>query len=33
MTYLSSPRLRAYEAERAINAGADLGTKNLAAEK
>tara|TARA_R110002073_G_scaffold2912_1_gene18863 strand:- start:45 stop:3371 length:3327 start_codon:yes stop_codon:yes gene_type:complete len=34
MKYLSSPRLRAYEAERAINAGADLGTKrNLAAEK
>lgn len=36
MTYLTSPRLRAYEAQRAIKAGADLsgfGQRNLAAER
>ena len=34
MKYLSNPRFRAYEAERAMAAGADLGTRqNLAARK
>ena len=33
MKYLSSPRLRAYEAERAIRMGAELGPRNIAAEK
>ena len=36
MKYLTSPRLRAYEAQRAIKAGADLsgfGQRNLAAER
>ena len=33
MKYLTSPRLRAYEAERAMAAGAELGPRNLALEK
>ena len=33
MKYLSSPRLRAYEAERAMRMGAELGPRNIAAEK
>ena len=36
MKYLTSPRLRAYEAQRAVKAGADLsgfGQRNLAAER
>ena len=33
MKYLSSPRLRAYEAEKAIQMGAELGPRNLAYEK
>tara|TARA_R110000823_G_scaffold21012_1_gene63680 strand:- start:155 stop:511 length:357 start_codon:yes stop_codon:yes gene_type:complete len=33
MKYLASPRLRAYEAEKAIQMGAELGPRNLAYEK
>jgi len=33
MKYLASPRLRAYEAERAMKIGADIGPRNIAAEK
>mgnify|MGYP004446970753 CR=1 FL=1 len=33
LKYLSSPRLRAYEAERAMRGGAELGKRNIAAEK
>ena len=33
MKYLASPRLRAYEAERAMKMGADIGPRNIAAEK
>lgn len=33
MKYLSSKRLRAYEAERAMKIGADIGPRNIAAEK
>jgi hypothetical protein len=33
MKVLSSPRLRAYEAEKALRAGAALGKRNIAAEK
>ena len=33
MKVLASPRLRAYEAERAMRMGAELGPRNIAAEK
>jgi len=33
LKYLSSPRLRAYEADRAMKGGAELGERNIVAEK